>query len=214
MRVRLLALLGVALAALTVFAAQAASASASFHPAGQAGARLEDNPNSYVCQTNSEECLNLAQCNTSKGVQLWNLYNGGACTNNWFFSLAATVDPSSSFPFYCGSGLNSKYAGDTVYEFEYANGNGTYVPVSAGNDNTVTVAALGGNRNGFFVAQDMQGFFSTAYDTRLIDVTATCQNAHHYVQHLYAGCGGDGCLVRDGQNPASGGEYWDVQAPQ
>jgi hypothetical protein len=217
MKVRLTALLSVLVTVLTAFAAPAASAAASSHhshmPSALHRAPLAGRPdvlgvNGYWCQPNSNECLNVILCNPRKGVQLWNFYNGGNCSGSWHPQDAGNVDPSTGYPFYCGSGLNSKFAGDSVYFIDYAAPPNytAYVPVSAGFDATVTLTPYNGNsQQGMFVAQDNNG----ANSTRLIDVYATCQNPHHYIQHLFAGCGYDGCLVRDGLNPATG-EYWDA----
>lgn len=163
-------------------------------------------------ESDNAECLNLIQCYPFNGVQLWNIETAGACGYQWgAFQETETVNPSAVWPFYCGDGLNSAYAGDPVISISYYDGSdgAYYVPKSAGSNNTVTVVQLnsatptdGGEYQGLFVRQD-----SSSTDTRLIDVATTCTTGD--VQHLYAGCNGDGCLVREGLNPSN--EYWDFR---
>jgi hypothetical protein len=219
MRLRLLALLGAVLATMTVVAAPVASASTSSqqlsvvasHGSAHLSESLPDQATNFpaFCQnSNIEECLNLTNCNTSKGIQLWNVLTGGACSSSWLIASDGTVNPGASpvYPFYCGDGLNSAYEGDQVYQILYDSGGvSLWAPTSAGNNNTVTLEPWDGtNYEGLFVAQDNE-----SGPTRLIDVTATCGIGA--VQHLYAGCGGSGCLVRDGQNPSSG-DVWDLES--
>jgi hypothetical protein len=64
---------------------------------------------------------------------------------------------------------------------------------------------VSGVGDGYFVAQDPPTGNNVLH-TRLIDVETTCDTLK--IQHLYAGCGGDGCLIRDGENPATQ-QYWD-----
>lgn len=220
MKLRLLALLIIALATMTALAVPAeASASTSHQPrlsaAHHAARPAERGPDQTSFQTfcqssNLEECLNQTNCNTSKGVQLWNVLTGGACSSDWFIAPAETVDPADTYPFYCGSGLNSAYEGDTVYSILYDPGSTIYAPTSKGYNDTVTLEPWDGtNDEGLFVAQD-----NVSGPTRLIDVTATCNDTmggQHFVQHLYAGCGGSGCLVRDGENPSTG-NTWDRES--
>jgi hypothetical protein len=162
--------------------------------------------------SDNTECLNLIQCYPFNGVQLWNIDTAGACGEQWGAQESSeTVNPSQVWPFYCGDGLNSAYAGDAVEVIDYYDGSNDafYVPKSAGSNNTVTVVPYntatptdGGTYQGLFVVQD-----SSPTDTRLIDVATTCTTGE--VQHLYAGCNGDGCLVREGLNPSN--EYWDLR---
>jgi hypothetical protein len=77
---------------------------------------------------------------------------------------------------------------------------------SAGFNGTVTVTPFQGTNIGLWVQQDNNGAGHEGQDTRLIDVTTTCNTG--YIQHVYAGCGEDGCLVREGLNPATE-QYWD-----
>jgi hypothetical protein len=212
MKLRLITLLGVLLAALTVLAAPAASASTSARATGLGGTpqptRLVGGPDASVnvdtfCQAGTDECLNLTLCDIDKAVQLWNVYNGRACSENWYVQFVGYVDPSATFPFYCGRGINSTYKGDPVFEVKYAaSTGGAFVPISAGFNMPVYVSGVG---DGYFVAQDPPTGNNVLH-TRLIDVETTCDTLK--IQHLYAGCGGDGCLIRDGENPATQ-QYWD-----
>lgn len=65
----------------------------------------------------------------------------------------------------------------------------------------VQAAAEDDPDQGYFVAQVL-----SSGNVEMIDVNTTCDTG--YVQHLYAGCSGDGCLVREGLNPSSN-QYWD-----
>jgi hypothetical protein len=222
-KLRLLSLLGVLLMVLTAFAAPAASASvhgASLpHPVRltyKSATQASDLSTNIFCQSDdTNECLNLQNCNTSAGiVQLYSWTTGYGCSEGFYADYQGTVDPSQVWPFFCGDGLNSTYAGDRVFfvTYSYVDVSTSYtdVPVSAGNNGTVTLANTGGpgydGPEGLFVEQD-NNTGDTAVDTRLIDVTATCNSGN--VQHLYAGCSGNGCLVREGENP-SANEYWDL----
>jgi hypothetical protein len=151
------------------------------------------------CLANSSECLNQTNCDVSKGVQLWNINTGGTCSTNWDVQGVGNVDPSDAWPFWCGDGLNSAYSGDQVYQVNYEG----YVPVSAGFNGAVTLTSSGGGNpnQGYFVLQT-----NADGDSMPIDVNTTCTTGK--VQHLYAGCAGSGCLVREGLNPASG-NLWD-----
>lgn len=213
MRLQRLAPLGALLAVPMFLMAPAASASTS-----HAGPRLMAVPEvamvaggTTFCQANTSECLNLTNCNTSKAVQLWDVHTGGVCSNDWSALVVGSVNPSQVWPFWCGGGLNSVYAGDRVFQvlWEPSGGQPDEVLASAGNNGTVTLESTdpgGDTDQGFLVEQDNNSAPLGAA-TRLIDPNTTCINAT--VQHLYAGCGGSGCLLREGQNPATG-EYWDL----
>jgi hypothetical protein len=221
MKVRLLSLLGVLLAALTAFTAPPAFASA--HPASpphpvrltyRSAARTSDMSTNIFCQSaDTNECLNLQNCNIPAGVvQLYNWTTGYGCSEGFSATYEGTVDPATTWPFYCGDGLNSAYEGDHVFYVGYfgtENSDGVFAaPSSTGNNNTVTLGTVPPGYSGpigLWVQQDGNSS-ATATNTRLIDVATTCETGN--VQHVYGGCGANGCLVRDGENPTAN-EYWD-----
>lgn len=210
MRLRQLAIAGILLATMTALAIPAASASTSSPQQRLSASHDSAHPDqvsfSTFCEnSDTNECLNLTNCDTSKGVQLWNILTGGTCSSDWYIASDGTVDPGATYPFFCGDDLNSNYQNDQVYQILYDSGGADFwAPTSAGNNNTVTLEPWDGtNYEGLFVAQD-----NAAGPTRLIDVSTTCGIGT--IQHLYAGCGGSGCLVREGENPSSE-NTWDLE---
>jgi hypothetical protein len=221
-KARLLLLLGVLVATLMSFASPVAFASVTANPASAphpvrlaygSTVRPDDLSTNLFCQTSdTNECLNVQNCNIYAGVvQLYDWTTGYGCSEGFSATYEGTVDPSNTWPFYCGDGLNSAYDGDHVFYVQYYGvDNSTTIftaPNSSGYNDPVTLGIVPPGYSGpigLWVQQDNNGP-STVTDTRLIDVSTTCSTGH--VQHVYAGCGGNGCLVREGENPSSD-NYW------
>lgn len=201
MKIRLLAVLGAALAVMAF--APAASAAAVPHPARQSVPRADliDDATVYTFCLNSQtdECLNQTNCDTAKSVQLWDVTAGGACTDDWDVTFAGNIPTSgggSPWPFWCGDDFNAKYAGDAVFQLVYSPpGGSVYVPDSLGGSNSVNLTVLGGDYQGYWVAT------GDTTDTELVDVATSCNTGT--VQYVYAGCKGNGCLVRESTGPTS-----------
>jgi hypothetical protein len=221
-----LSLLGVLLVALTASVAPAATASVNhaspqhltrltYKPAAR-GQKMQDLSTNIFCIAGSnDECLNLQNCNMTAGiVQLYDWTTGYGCSEGFSTTYEGTVNPSEVWPFTCGDGLNSAYEGDRVFLVMYYGIDVStaeyFVPISAGNDDTVTLGNVSyptySGPDGLWVEQDNNSL-PYVESTRLIDAAATCGSGH--VQHVYAGCGSNGCLVREGENPASD-NTWDL----
>lgn len=237
MRARLLALAGAVLATMAVSGAPLASAAASTHPARPSAAphaapltspryappgrtaatplanRAASDTFQTLCLHNTSECLNDALCQLHT-VQLWNGIAGSRC--RIIASFAGTVNPAG-WPFYCGHGFNVAYAGKPVFSIGiYDSDEGIeYAVQSAGFGKTVTLTPVRsvspslGQYLGLWVATDVSGTF--VLNSPMIDAFETCNDANPpFLQYAYAGCGGDGCLVRE-EPITSSDATWDWQ---
>jgi hypothetical protein len=212
MKLRLPVLLVIVVATAMFFTVPIASASASPHharqpavphlaqqPRSDRGNRPDDIVVSTLClNTQNDLCLNLQDCDTTKPVQLYDINTGGSCSEDWYVQLAGNVAVGDGdWPFWCGDDLNATYHGDTVLQVVYAPSTGApWVPLSEGNTQPVYLTDMEEPNDGLWVAT------GDTDDTKLIDVSTTCDN-DGTVQWVYAGCKGNGCLVRDGTSPKS-----------
>jgi hypothetical protein len=155
----------------------------------------------FCLNTDDTQCLNLEQCKESLPAQTWDISSGGACSD-WSVEFEGTVGTGGSEAFgnvfTCGNDWNATYYGDVVYLVQFypqgSDGNGLPVPASAGYTDPVYLRS-GGDYAGYWVAT------GDSTDTELIDPYSSCHAGA--LQYVYAGCKGNGCLVRESPNPPS-----------
>jgi len=200
-----LALLAALLTLMALAAAPMASATADTpHPAQLSAHSLSPHSPDFTdlafcLNTQDDLCLNAKNCNTNTTpeVQLWNVTTGGRCSDDWTAYFAGYVGTSAGNVFFCGDDLNAKYYGDPVYDVSFPSADDSYpflYPHSDGDGNPVY--ANSDSPPGNLVAT------GNSADTELIDPNTTCDDDGQ-VQYVYAGCEGNGCLVRESPNPPS-----------
>jgi hypothetical protein len=191
------------LLAVSVLAAPMASASTPAHPVERSANPPHSHsvsPDSssiltFCLNTNDAECLNLMNCNISDDVQLYNKNTGGTCTTDWNATFEGYVGEGTvGNVFYCGDDLNAKYYGDPDYQVTYATGGWWAMGLGP----TEPVMLSDGINN--WVATS-----SNLLDTTLIDVDDSCDPdfGNGTAQFVYAGCDGNGCIVRTAPSPSS-----------
>jgi hypothetical protein len=154
----------------------------------------------FCLNTDNTQCLNLEQCKETLPVQTWDISSGGACSD-WRVEFEGTVGTGGPEPvgnvFTCGDDWNATYYGDDVYLVQFypqgSDGNALPVPASAGYTEPVYLQSA--SHSGYWVAT------GNSTDTELIDAYSSCHAAA--LQYVYAGCKGNGCLVRESPNPSS-----------
>jgi hypothetical protein len=148
----------------------------------------------FCLNTDDTQCLNLEQCKETLPVETWDISTGGACSN-WSVEFVGTVGTggveSAGNVFTCGNDWNATYYGDWVYfvQYDYTGPE----PASAGYTQPVYLQSA--SHSGYWVAT------GDSTDTELIDAYSSCHS--DALQYVYAGCKGNGCLVRESPNPSS-----------
>lgn len=209
------------------FAAPTASASPTAPPphpvgvahepdAGKAGSQSTNTFCVSASTSTTSQCLNVRSCNFTAGVmQIWTIQitAGFLCDLPFYVRYVGNVNPQAVWPFTCGSGLNTTYAGDHVFRVTASDINSGffYAPVSAGGGNPVNLGVLPGPNYtgpaGLWVQEDGNSSGSVS-ETRLIDAMTTCKD-NNVPQHVYSGCTSNGCLIREGSSPPVYLAIWD-----
>lgn len=161
----------------------------------------DEDADTFCLNTDDTQCLNLEQCKEANPAQLWAISSGGACSD-WSATFLGTVGTGGVEPagnvFTCGNDWNATYYGDWVFLVQFwpagTSGNNLPVPASAGYTDPVYLRSPGDDA-GYWVAT------GNSTDTTLIDAYSSCHDSA--LQFVYAGCKGNGCLIRESPNPSS-----------